>query len=263
MYADRGISGTSAKKRPEFLKMIRDAEKGRISSKGKTQQGKYSGKYVLSGLLVCAECGSPYRRVLWMPDGERRYVWRCINRLEHGKRICKHSPTLEEPELQAAVAAVINGMIHRREAKEVLAQCVTTALAGQDEVASLSAVEARLRALQAEQLELLHLAMDAGPDCTEYDERIEQVNAAMAGLLARKGELEQEGRAVPAQDRRVRAITDTLEETSDIGEGFNDALVYQTVSSIKVLDKDRLLIRFKDGTEVEQAIEHIGRKASA
>ena len=30
MYADRGITGTSAKKRPEFLKMIRDAEKGRI-----------------------------------------------------------------------------------------------------------------------------------------------------------------------------------------------------------------------------------------
>ena len=30
MYADRGITGTSAKKRPEFLKMIRDAEKGKI-----------------------------------------------------------------------------------------------------------------------------------------------------------------------------------------------------------------------------------------
>ena len=30
MYADKGISGTSAKRRPEFLKMIRDAEKGKI-----------------------------------------------------------------------------------------------------------------------------------------------------------------------------------------------------------------------------------------
>ena len=30
MYADKGITGTSAKKRPEFLKMIRDAEKGKI-----------------------------------------------------------------------------------------------------------------------------------------------------------------------------------------------------------------------------------------
>ena len=30
MYADKGISGTSAKRRPEFLKMIRDAEQGKI-----------------------------------------------------------------------------------------------------------------------------------------------------------------------------------------------------------------------------------------
>lgn len=29
-YADKGITGTSAKKRPEFLKMIRDAEKSKI-----------------------------------------------------------------------------------------------------------------------------------------------------------------------------------------------------------------------------------------
>lgn len=109
----------------------------------------------------------------------------------------------------------------------------------------------------------LHINDVVGPDCTEYDERIEQVNAAMAGLLARKGELEREDRTVPAQDRRILATTDTLEEASEIREGFNDALVYQTVSSIKVLDKDRLQVRFKDGTEVEQAIEHVGRQASA
>ncbi len=34
-------------------------------------------------------------------------------------------------------------------------------------------------------------------------------------------------------------------------------------SSIKVLDKDRLSIRFKDGTELEQAVEHTERRASA
>lgn len=40
-------------------------------------------------------------------------------------------------------------------------------------------------------------------------------------------------------------------------------IVFQTVSSIKVLDKDRLSIRFKDGTELEQTVEHTERRASA
>ena len=38
--------------------------------------------------------------------------------------------------------------------------------------------------------------------------------------------------------------------------------VYQTVSSIKVLDKERLAVRFKDGTEIEQEIVNM-RRASA
>ena len=44
---------------------------------------------------------------------------------------------------------------------------------------------------------------------------------------------------------------------------FDDIIVRQMVSSIKVLDRDRVSIRFKDGTEVEQTIEYPQRRASA
>ena len=33
-----------------------------MQKSAKTEQGKYSGKYALSELLVCGECGSPFRR---------------------------------------------------------------------------------------------------------------------------------------------------------------------------------------------------------
>lgn len=234
----------------------------KTSSKTKTEQGKHSGKYVLSGLLVCSECGSPYRRVLWMPGGERRYVWRCINRLEHGRRICKDSATLEEPELHAAVTSAMNELFRQRTAREVLAQCVAAALAGtRDDDLTLPAVEARLRALQAEQLDLLQLAMQ-DLNGTEYDERLTQINDAMSGLLTRKNELIQAGCASTEYDSRVQAITDTLEGTVSTIEEFNDGMVYQTISSIKVLDRERLCIRFKDGTEIEQEIINM-RRASA
>lgn len=233
----------------------------KTSSKTKTEQGKHSGKYVLSGLLVCSECGSPYRRVLWMPGGERRYVWRCINRLEHGKRICRHSATLEESELHAAVTSAMNELFRQRTAREVLAQCVAAALAGTEDDASLPAVEAKLRALQAEQMNLLQLAMQ-DINGTEYDERLTQINDAMSGLLTRKTELIQAGHTGTEYDSRVQAITDTLEGTGSAIEGFNDGMVYQTVSSIKVPDKERLAVRFKDGTEIEQEVVDM-RRASA
>ena len=75
--------------------MARRSGKRRTSSKAKTELGKYSGKYAFSELLVCGECGSPYRRQTYMPRGEKYYVWRCLNRMENGTRICKNSPTFQ------------------------------------------------------------------------------------------------------------------------------------------------------------------------
>lgn len=235
----------------------------KTSSKAKTEQGKHSGKYVLSGLVVCSECGSPYRRITYMPDGQKRFVWRCLNRIEHGKRICKHSATVDEPELQAAVTTALNEMFRQREARETLADCVAAALAGTGDDTSLPAVEAKLRALQEEQMNLFRLAANAGPENTEYDDRMIQVNAAMMELTARKTELERKGGADPVYDSRVQSITGILEQTDSAIEGFNEGLVFQMVSRVTVLDRERLTVRFKDGTEIEQAVEHIDRRASA
>ena len=35
----------------------------------KTEQGKYCGKYALTELLICGECGTPYRRCTWTVGG--------------------------------------------------------------------------------------------------------------------------------------------------------------------------------------------------
>jgi hypothetical protein len=37
----------------------------------------YSGKYALSGIVVCGECNSLYRRCTWKRNGKTRIVWRC------------------------------------------------------------------------------------------------------------------------------------------------------------------------------------------
>ena len=60
-----------------------------------TATGKYS-RYALSNVMICAECGSRYKRVTWTSRGKKRVVWRCISRLDYGKRYCKTSLTVDE-----------------------------------------------------------------------------------------------------------------------------------------------------------------------
>lgn len=86
--------------------------KRKVQSKSaRTEQSKYSGKYALNEILVCGECGTPYRRVTWTQHGERRIVWRCISRLEHGRKYCKESPTLHEAPLHAAVMDAVSEVV--------------------------------------------------------------------------------------------------------------------------------------------------------
>ncbi len=63
---------------------------------------RYNSQSVLSGLLVCEECGHNYRRIT-RPSGE--VVWRCANRVEHGKRFCKHSPSIPEQQIKDTICA--------------------------------------------------------------------------------------------------------------------------------------------------------------
>ncbi len=82
------------------------SEKGKRSNIDEdTNQRKttrYNSQSVLSGLLVCGECGRSYRRIT-RPSGD--VVWRCANRVEHGKRFCKHSPSISEQQIKNTICA--------------------------------------------------------------------------------------------------------------------------------------------------------------
>lgn len=234
--------------------IARRASLRKVSTKAVTELSKYSGKYVLTELLSCGECGTAYRRVTWTQNGAKRVVWRCINRLDYGKRICKHSPTLDECDIQAAVVAAMNERFNMQAAKDALLESITAALAGDDMELSLPAVESRIKKLQDRQLELFELITSAGADCTDYDEELRQVNMAKMRLMTKRAELEQLQQTASDFDSRIDGISAALEQSGTGITGFDEITVRQLVSNIKVLDKQHLLIRFKDGVEIEQLL---------
>lgn len=82
--------------------------------KSKTEKSKYSSKYSLSDIMVCGECGQPYRRQTWSKYGQKSAVWRCDNRLKNGTKNCKHSPTLKEQPLYEAIMTSVNSVVENQ-----------------------------------------------------------------------------------------------------------------------------------------------------
>ena len=98
-------AGTFARVQEEIA---RRSGKPKVKQKGtKTELSRYSSKYALGELLICGECRTPYRRCTWTAKGKRKVVWRCMNRLDYGKKYCHHSPSIEESLLQDAVMRAI------------------------------------------------------------------------------------------------------------------------------------------------------------
>lgn len=78
----------------QFEKAARSNQE--LNNNGSTQRKatRYNSKNVLSGLLVCSECGANYRRIT-RASGE--VVWCCANRVE--RRSCTQSPSIAEKDI--------------------------------------------------------------------------------------------------------------------------------------------------------------------
>lgn len=78
----------------QFEKAARSNQEINNGGSKRRKATRYNSKDVLSGLLVCSECGANYRRIT-RASGE--VVWRCANRVE--RRSCTRSPSIAEKEI--------------------------------------------------------------------------------------------------------------------------------------------------------------------
>ena len=215
------------------------------SEKAKTPFGRYSGKYALSTLVVCGQCGALYRRVTWYRKGERKIVWRCGTRLDN-KANCTQSPTLEEPALQSAVMEAISQQyIHKGEAMEATMQSIRSVLTPET-ADSEYAIRTKINDLQKERKTLLATALAENDDgkydfqFTRIKRELEQLHAQLEGVQAMQ-------KTQAADEARMSEIAALLEKFKESSLAFDDLLVRKVVETVQVESTEKLEITFKDG----------------
>ena len=220
-----------------------------------TASGKYS-KYALTDVLICAECGSRYKRVTWTSLGQKRIVWRCVNRLDNGKKYCQHSPTLSEPALQEAIVRALNKFNDEDTSTYLTLMKATIGEAigangGSDEIDLL---ERRIDALNSRMLKMVSDSVERGADMEENEdefktisEQIEQLNRRIEAI--RKSEGSDEDR-----QERLSLIQATIDQREAHRDTYDDAIVRQMIECVKVHEGGKLTIIFGGGYEIEEQI---------
>ncbi len=219
------------------------------SSKQETEsKGKHSGKYALSKITVCKECGCEYRRQIWSKYGEKKVVWRCENRLRNGTRYCKNSPTIEESVLHIAVLQAINQVLENKgDFVQTFRKNVVTALTHDTEDSEYAEEKKNLQKAMAE---LIQQQAQQNGDKTAFEERCQVITAQIEAL-----EMKQiKAASRDEKSRKMEDIENFLDKTNCVLTEYDDKLVRQMIQNINVVNARKVEVVFKSGITVEEIL---------
>ena len=236
--------------------MTRRASKRKVMQRhSKTEQGKYSGKYALSELLVCGECGTPYKRCTWARNGKKRVVWRCVSRLEFGAKYCHHSPTLDEDRLHAAILEALNEFAQAgSEVKEDMLNFTRLVWAGQAaDGASLISLKQRMSDISAEQALLLDKVLENMDD--------PDLNAQLKALMDEKQAVQEQIQTMEKEtfqsENRMSRMAELREWMAqlEVNPEYNDEQVRMAVEQITAVDAETIHIKCRyPGLEMDKKL---------
>ena len=225
----------------------RNQTKNMDTTKG-IKKGKYSAQYALTEKVVCGECGTPYRRVTWtMRNKEKKIVWRCISRLKDGKKYCKHSPTIEEGALHAAIVKAINEYISSKEEMRNLLKESLDATAKTVPADDSDEIEKRIATLEQSVLNLAELLSMSSAELDYFDKKLKEIENELTELYGRKQHivnLEQLNSDFTNVDQELLEYIDEM--NLDMNQ-YNDLLVRKIVQRVTILQQDKIEVVFADG----------------
>lgn len=235
--------------------MARRSAKRKIADKlTKSEQGKYSAKYALSELLICGECGSHYRRVTWTAKGFKEIKWRCISRIQYGKRKCHNSPTVDEQTLHRAIVSAINEFCEvKDDVAKVLKESISEIL---DPIqnGSIQAAQQRIDELAHNIDELIKLATvpeSAATAMTDIERFSEEMKALREFIEAEKAK-----QAITQKDSdELDRVLERLEQEDFTLKEYDDVAVRQLIEQITVESKNCIIVRFKGGFEIRKELD--------
>ena len=221
-----------------------------------TATGKYS-RYALSNVMICAECGSRYKRVTWTSRGKKRVVWRCISRLDYGKRYCKTSLTVDETALHAAIVRVINRFNEEDESTYMALMRATIGEAigltgGTDEIDLL---RRKIDGLNRKMVSLINESVESGEGIESHEAEFKELSDTIELLQGRIQKLEEALASDQVNDSRILQLQQIIADRASKKMEYDDTIVHQMIECVKVYPDGRLDIIFGGGYLIEERLE--------
>ena len=220
-----------------------------------TDQGKYSGKYALSELLICGSCGGAYKRTSKVTQEKTTYYWRCIGRIEHGKAYCKDSAGIEEQMLHESICRCLSKMMKNSgEVLSLIQSNLSYAVSGSNAALDVFSIEKQMNDLKEDIQQMTELAAITEGNPERYEIELKKMFDQLVILRGKLDLAKQQASQSDSVSAEVSRIMDILQKTDMNFSAFDDVTVRRLVECVQVCGKQKIIVTLKGGYQAEEEL---------
>ena len=211
----------------------------------------YSGKSVLSGRIICADCGGAFGPKVWHSNDQyRTVIWQCNHKFADGKQKC-HTPHLRESDIKARFMAAYNRLLEDREHYLAACRAATSILT------DTSGIDAELDRLLSEMevvseltrkcvMENSTTVQDQAAFTKRYNGYVEQYEKAKA----RYDDLQKTKEEKTAKAAAIERFMETISNREQLVTEFDDGLWLAVLNKAMVREDGVIVFQFNNGSEI-------------
>lgn len=236
------------------MEIARRSNKRSVSDKSITGKGRYSGRYALTDLLVCGECGSPYRRRTWTKNGKRKKVWRCLSRVEYGTQFCKNSISVDEEKLYEAIRRGMKQAVNRKDILSLITANLSYSLTGDAQTLDIYAMEQEIKTLTEMSADYIRIMSATEGNKEMYVAEIKKINERITVLRERLEQTKDIIAANESQRVKLDEMKTEISELCDNPDLTTNSELRRMIEYIRIMGEGKIIIVLKNGIQVEEKL---------
>ncbi len=212
--------------------------------------GKYSGTDILTSKIKCGECGGSYGAKVWHSNDKYRNVIYQCNQKYVGTEKCK-TPIIKSDDIENRFIKVVNDLIQNK--NEIIGNLEIV----KNSVADISKLESRKYELEhalTEQVNKIHELIELNSRVVrnqeEYQKEYDGLIHEYEITKSEHQKLEHDISSRLAKKETINQFIKTIKKQDKLQTEFNKVLWGTLLESATIKDKDTIIFRFKDGTEM-------------
>ena len=204
-----------------------------------------------AGKIICGDCGEIFGSKVWHSNSKyRRVIWRCNAKYANGDP-CS-TPHLYEDDLKQYFITALSKLLTDRTAlledgRLILKELLDTATLDADSESILQEMDVVAGMIR----QMVNENANQATDQTAYADRYNSLVERYETLPVKYDELQQQKERRQVQAEAIRNCLDALEALELPQIAYTDSLWNTAVDHVTVFADDRLVFRFKNGSEVE------------